>query len=320
MDTQTIISTNDLTRDFKTVRALDGLTIEVPRGIVFGFLGPNGAGKTTTIRLLLGLLDPTSGSARVLGFDTRTQADEIRSRSGALLEHTGLYERLTALDNLDFYARIYHMAEKDRLARIQGLLEHFGLWERRNEPLAGWSRGMKQKVAVARAVLHSPQLIFLDEPTAGLDPVASAGLRDDLARLADTEKVTVFLTTHNLSEAERLCGLVAIVRSGKLVAFGSPSELRSRQGGERAEIYGKGFSETLVQSLLSRPEIASAVLRNTNLEVELRPGSELSGIVAHLVGHGAQVEEVRRGKASLEEVFMDLVVDGQAEEKNISGN
>jgi ABC-2 type transport system ATP-binding protein len=123
------------------VRALDGLTIEVPRGIVFGFLGPNGAGKTTTIRLLLGLLDPTSGSARVLGFDTRTQAGEIRSHSGALLEHTGLYERLTALDNLDFYARIYRMAEKDRLARIQGLLEHLGLWERRSRPLAGWSRG-----------------------------------------------------------------------------------------------------------------------------------------------------------------------------------
>lgn len=315
MTIQTVISTHELTRDFKSVRALDALTLEVPRGTIFGFLGPNGAGKTTTIRLLLGLLEPSAGSAQVLGFDTRTQAAQIRAQSGALLEHSGLYERLSAEDNLEFYGRVYRMPDAERRARIQELLEHFGLWQRRSEPLASWSRGMKQKVAVARALLHRPELIFLDEPTAGLDPVASAGLRDDLAKLAQAQNTTVFLTTHNLSEAERLCGLVAIVREGKLVGLGSPAELRSRQGGERAEVYGRGFTETLLANLQKRPDVRSASLVNSHLEIDLQPGSEFSTIVANLVAQGAQVEEIRRGKASLEEVFLDLVEDSADESK-----
>jgi ABC-2 type transport system ATP-binding protein len=322
MTYQTVITTHELTRDFKAVRALDALTLEVPRGTIFGFLGPNGAGKTTTIRLLLGLLEPSGGSASVLGFDTRTQSGQIREQSGALLEHSGLYERLSAEDNLDFYGRVYHLADGERRARIQELLEHFGLWQRRKEPLAGWSRGMKQKVAVARALLHRPKLIFLDEPTAGLDPVASASLRDDLAQLAESMQTTVFLTTHNLSEAERLCGLVAIVRAGKLVGLGSPAELRARQSGERAEIFGRGFSETLLAGLVKRADVRAANLRNAHLEIDLQPGSEFSAIVAYLVGQGAQVEEIRRGKASLEEVFLDLVEDtqdAQGAQANTSG-
>ncbi len=310
-----MIHTTALTRDFQRVRALDGLTLEVPRGIVFGFLGPNGAGKTTTIRLLLGLLEPTAGSATVLGFDTRAEAGRIREQSGALLEHTGLYERLSAEDNLEFYGRVYQMEPKDRKRRILELLEHLNLWERRSEPLAAWSRGMKQKVAVARALLHRPKLLFLDEPTAGLDPVGAAGLREDLARMASSEKVTVFLTTHNLSEAERLCELVGIVRAGKLVALGSPAELRRRQGGERVEVIGQGFGESLLDSLRARPEVQAADLRNHHLEVELRPGQEFSGLVGFLVGNGAQIEEIRRGKASLEEVFLDLVVESEENEE-----
>lgn len=306
---ESIIVTQGLSRAFATTQALDDLNIEVPRGIVFGFLGPNGAGKTTTIRLLLGLLEPTAGSARVLGFDTRTQADAIREKSGALLEHTGLYERLSAQDNLDFYGQVFRLSERERKLRIQELLEHLGLWERRTEPLGSWSRGMKQKVAVARALLHRPALIFLDEPTAGLDPVASASLRDDLAQLAASEKVTVFLTTHNLSEAEKLCGLVAIVRKGRLAAFGAPAELRGQSGGERVEIFGSGFDAGLVAALCARAEVASASLRNAHLEVELRGKAEFAPVLAYLVGQGVAVEEVRRGKASLEDVFLELVED-----------
>src|SRR5215472_16195192 len=152
------IRTTKLTRDFGSVRAIDALTLEVPPGIIFGFLGANGAGKTTTINLLLGLLEPTSGQAQVLGFDTRTQGSSIRERTGALLEFSGLYERLTAEDNL-------------------------GLYDRRTERVGTWSRGMKQKLAITRVLLHRPPLIFLDEPTAGLDPVAAAEMRDDLAGL-----------------------------------------------------------------------------------------------------------------------------------------
>ena len=178
------------------VRALDDLNLEVPAGSVFGFLGPNGAGKTTTIRLLLGLIEPTGGSAEVLGFDTRTHGAEIRARSGALLEYSGLYERLSAEDNLRFYGRVAHMPAADLDQRIQELLTHLGLWDRRKEPAIKWSRGMKQKLAIARPLLHRPGLVFLDEPTAGLDPVAAASLREDLAALASRQGAAVFLTTH----------------------------------------------------------------------------------------------------------------------------
>src|ERR1700730_700544 len=200
---EAIIHIEHLSRSFGTVKALDDLSLEVPAGIVFGFLGPNGAGKTTTIHLLLGLLEPTQGQARVLGFDTRTQANAIRARSGALLEFAGLYERMSAQDNLDLYGRIYRMPAPARQARIQELLTHLDLWERRKDQVGKWSRGMKQKLAVARALLHHPPLIFLDEPTAGFDPVAAATLHNDLANLVAREGVTVFLTTHNLTEKQK---------------------------------------------------------------------------------------------------------------------
>ena len=200
------IQTHALTRDFGAVRAVDSLTLEVPTCIIFGYLGPNGSGKTTTIRLLLGLLEPTSGKAEVLGFDTRTQAEAIRVRSGALLEFAGLYERMSAQDNLDLYGRIYRMPAPARQARIKELLTHLDLWERRRDQVSTWSRGMKQKLAVARALFHHPPLVFLDEPTAGFDPIAAAALREDLASLVAREGVTVFLNTHNLSEAEKLGG------------------------------------------------------------------------------------------------------------------
>lgn len=167
------IRTVNLSRDFGNVQAVDNLSLEVPRGIVFGFLGANGSGKTTTIRLLLGLLEPTSGRAEVFGFDTRLQANEIRRRTGALLEHPGLYERLSAEDNLEFYGRVWRLPTARRRSRIKELLSNLGLWQRRHESVGSWSRGMKQKLAVARAMLHCPPLIFLDEPTNGLDPVAA---------------------------------------------------------------------------------------------------------------------------------------------------
>ncbi len=302
-----VIRTERLSRDFASVRAVDQLDIEVPAGIVFGFLGPNGSGKTTTIRMLLGLLEPTSGRAEVLGFDTRTQSDEIRLRSGALLEHHGLYERFSAYDNLDFYARIWHLSAAARRARIQELLEHLGLWERRAEKTVEWSRGMKQKLAVARALLHRPSLIFLDEPTAGLDPVAAAALRDDLGALAASEGATVFLTTHNLTEAEKLCGRVAVIRNGKLLAVGHPDDLRSRTGGPKAEIFGRGLTDSMAVSLRRLPNIASAELHNGRIVLDLQGDGDVAPVVSLLVTEGAQIEEVRKGKASLEDVFLTLM-------------
>jgi ABC-2 type transport system ATP-binding protein len=301
------IQTHELTRDFGAVRAVDALTLNVPAGIIFGYLGPNGSGKTTTIRLLLGLLEPTSGKAEVLSYDTRTQDQAIRERTGALLEYSGLYERLSAEENLDFYGRVWHMSAGERKARIQELLTHFNLWERRREGAGTWSRGMKQKLAVARAIFHRPKLLFLDEPSAGLDPVAAVALRDDLGRLVAREGVTVFLTTHNLGEAEKLCGQVGVIREGKLLAVGHPDELRSRGGGPHVEIIGRGFDLALLTRLRARPEVESVELNNGRLMLTLRDGAETAPIVTDLVAAGAQVAEVHRGQASLEDVFLTLM-------------
>jgi ABC-2 type transport system ATP-binding protein len=306
------IRTSGLSRDFENVRAVDDLTLEVPSGSVFGFLGPNGAGKTTTIRLLLGLIESTRGSAEVLGFDTRTQGHEIRSRSGALLEHSGLYERLSAEDNLRFWGRVAHMQPADLEARIQELLTHLGLWDRRKEAVVTWSRGMKQTLAIARPLLHRPALVFLDEPTAGLDPVAAASLREDLASLASRQGATIFLTTHNMAEAEKLCTRVALIRKGKLLALGSPAELRARsgghgQGGSRVEIAGRGFSDGLLAALRQRPEVTEASITNGQLCVTLTGDAEVSPLVSLLVLEGAEVQEVRREQASLEDVFLTLM-------------
>ena len=299
-----------LTRTFGSVRAVDGLDLEVPAGTVFGFLGPNGAGKTTTIRLLLGLLEPTAGRATVLGCDTRDGGGGIRERSGALLEHHGLYERLSAEENLSFYARVWRMGGRARVDRIRELLEPLGLWDRRKEPVGRWSRGMKQKLAVARALLHRPTLLFLDEPTAGLDPVAAASLRDELGGLVGREGVTVFLTTHNLAEAERLCGRVAVIREGRLRAVGHPDELKARSA-TRAEVSGRGFTEAMRSEIRARPGVVRAELQNGRLVLELAESADTAPLVALLVQSGALVEEVRKDTGSLEDVFLTLMEEAR---------
>src|SRR5437867_315149 len=305
-----VIRTEGLTRDFPATRAVDGLSIEVPRGAVFGFLGPNGSGKTTTIRMLLGLLEPTFGRASVLGFDAASQSDQIRLRSGCLLEYSGIYERLSAEDNLELFGCIWKIPRSERRVRIQELLQTFGLWERRNEAAGVWSRGMKQKLAVARSLLHRPPLIFLDEPTAGLDPLAAAALREDLAALTRREGVTVFLTTHNLPEAEKLCSQVAVIRKGKLLAEGSPQQLRAQKAGHRAQVVGRGFSDHVLALVRARPEIRSAMLEDGRLLLELKDHSPMSPLVAMLVGAGAEIEEIRKENASLEDVFLTLMEEG----------
>jgi len=301
-----VIRTENLTRVFGAVRALDGLSLTVPGGAIFGFLGPNGSGKTTTIRTLLGLVEPSSGSAHVLGFNVAGQAENIRERSGAVLEQSGIYERLSGEDNLDLYARIWKLRASDRRARVRQLLESFGLWDRRTEMAGTWSRGMKQKLALARALLHRPPLVFLDEPTAGLDPVAAASLRDELLTLVRREGVTVFLTTHNLSEAERLCARVAVIRQGKLLAEGPPSELGNTKK-RRIDVRGRGMDDGIVGRLTAMPGVKSAALNDGHLALEMQDGGSVPDVVRMLVEQGAQIEEVVRDKASLEDVFLTLV-------------
>jgi ABC-2 type transport system ATP-binding protein len=267
--TDNAIRITDLRRDFGLVRALDGLTLDVPTGIVFGFLGPNGSGKTTTIRLLLGLLEPTSGQAEVLG-------------------------------------RINRLDAAERAARIEALLTRLDLWDRRKDRIGGWSRGMKQKLAIARTLLHRPPLIFLDEPTAGLDAVAAVALREDLAELATQEGVTVFLTTHHLIEAEKLCARVAVIRQGRLLAVGSPDELRARSGGRHVEVRGRGL-EAATTLLRARPEVQAVEIAKDHLALTLADGAEMAPLVSLMVGAGVQVDEVRRESSSLEDAFLSLV-------------
>jgi len=305
--TEIAIRIENITRDFGTVKAVDGISLDVPSGNIFGLLGPNGAGKTTIIHLLLGLLEPTDGRIEVLGFDTQTQAGEIRTHTGALLEHPGLYEQLSAEDNLEFYGRVWRMRTEERRARIKELLIHIGLWERRKELVGFWSRGMKQKLALARALLHRPPLVLLDEPTAGLDVVAAAEVRDDLATLVTREGVTILLTTHNMIEAESLCCQVAVIRDGRLVAVGHPDKLRARSGGHHVEIFGHGFNDKVIRLVRAHPDVDMAGLQNEHLCIHLNEGANVAPLVNLIVSEGVQVEGIHRDQASLEEVFLNLM-------------
>jgi len=306
------IELTGISKRFGSLTAVDHLSLEVRPGTIFGFLGPNGAGKTTTIRLLLGLLTPSSGEGKVLGFDTQTQANLIRAQTGALLEHTGIYERLSAEHNLEFYGRIYHMSASERKNRIKELLSQMDLWGRQKELAGGWSRGMKQRLALARAIFHKPKLVFLDEPTAGLDVVSAAEIRKYLQILVEQENITVFLTTHNMAEVEQLCNQVAVIKAGKMVTQGSPRELRSKENGQRIVIEGSGFSENLISRINEREEIQIIQRASDHLVLEPINRADGSGLVNWLVQQGAQIDEVRHESESLEDVFIHLM-----EEKNV---
>ena len=296
-----------LSKEFSAVKALDNLSLEVPSGTIYGFLGPNGAGKTTTIRLLLGLLEPTSGQAEILGFDTKTEADQIRAKTGAMLEHTGIYEQMSAEDNLEFYGRAFHMPTGERKARIRELLSHMGLWERRKDRAGLWSRGMKQKLALTRTLLHRPNLILLDEPTAGLDVQSAVAIREDLETLVSKEEVTIFLTTHNMTDAEKLCDQVAIINKGQLLVEGSPTTLRESAGASRVEVLGYGFKDKALDLLRNHPQVKAVQSHNNHLMIDVVEETPSSDLVSILVSNGAQIEEVRRSKASLEDVYLQVI-------------
>jgi ABC-2 type transport system ATP-binding protein len=281
--------------------------MEVPPGKVFGFLGPNGSGKTTTIRLLLGLLRPTAGHAEVLGHDIRTSGEAIRRSTGTLLEHSGLYERLTAERNLELHARIWRLSPSECRRRIREVLGHLGLYDRRQEFVGTWSRGMKQKLGVARAILHRPALLILDEPTAGLDPEASVSLREDIRRLAAHGGTTIFLTTHNLAEAEKVCDVVGLIRNGKLVALGAPDSLCVLGRPPVLQFTGRGFTEKDLERLRARTDVAGACIGDRSMIVELREDADRAGIVRTVVEGGGEVEEVRQEDRSLEDVYLEIM-------------
>lgn len=228
-----IIETEGLTKIFGSLTAVDHLNLEIGEGEVFGLLGPNGAGKTTTARMLACLISPTGGSAKVGGYDINQNSMEVRQIVGILTENPSLYERLTAYENMDFFAEAYGLSSmQEKQNRIRELLDFFELWERRNDRVATFSKGMKQKLSIARALVHSPPILFLDEPTAGLDPESAKGIRDLMKRLSEHGKHTILLCTHHLEDAEKLCSRVMIIKKGKSVIVGTPDELRDKIAGQ----------------------------------------------------------------------------------------
>src|SRR5436190_2096102 len=255
------IEAKELRRTYKTstgvfrrraleVEAVRGVSFDVPEGELFGLLGPNGAGKTTTIKMLITLLLPTSGSARVLGFDVVKDARKVRERIGYVFGgDRGLYERLPALDNLRYFAELYGVPGREQRRRIDELLELVGLKGREKERVEGYSRGMKQRLHIARGLLHDPPVVFLDEPTIGLDPVGARELRGVIAGLAAAGK-TILLTTHYMFEADALCDRIAVISNGRIVGEGTPGELKSRVAdGIVTEIEVFGIDEPAVERL-----------------------------------------------------------------------
>ncbi len=219
------IQVRELTRDYNGLRAVDGITFTVNAGEIFGFLGPNGAGKTTTIKVLTGQLRPTSGTAQVAGCDVVEERQCLKPKIGVVFEHQNLYERLSARDNLVFAARLYGVPK----GRVEHVLAQVGLTDRARDRLKNYSNGMKQRLLVARALLHEPEILFLDEPTRGLDPNVAREIRAIIAGLA-RQGVTVFLTTHYMEEADQLSSRVAIIDQGRIVAMDTPGQLKIVHG------------------------------------------------------------------------------------------
>jgi ABC-2 type transport system ATP-binding protein len=298
---------------FGETAALQGLDLEVERGSVFGFLGPNGAGKTTTIRLMLGLLTPDAGSCRVMGFDSLTESHRIRAETGALLEHPGVYERLTVQENLRLFGRVNRLHGAALDVRVDEVLERFDLQHRRDDLSGRLSKGMKQKLGVARAIFHEPKLLVLDEPTSGLDPASAARLRADLTRLA-AEGVTVFLTTHDLDEVDRICDRAAVIESGTLKAAGSLSELRKCSGSRKHRVRVRESLPALEDALAEWDPQASVDAtpgRTGSAFVFFDEGHHsISELVAFLVDRGADVEEVVPVGSDLETAYLSSIAGG----------
>ncbi|MDQ6710592.1 MAG: ABC transporter ATP-binding protein [Candidatus Dormibacteraeota bacterium] len=250
-----MLSTRLLTKRYGALTAVEELDLEVAGGELFGFLGPNGAGKTTTIKMLVGLLRPTSGTARVAGYDILAQPEQAKARIGYVPDAATLYDKLSAREFLEFSGDLYHVERRRRDRRIDALLHLFGLSDRDRDFLSGFSRGMRQKVSLAAALLHDPQVLFLDEPTVGLDPQSARQMKDILQDVCREGK-TVFVSTHILEIAERMCTRLAIINRGRLVAIGSLDELRRQAGSD-----GQTLEQIFLELTGSPDEDVSAVLR-----------------------------------------------------------
>lgn len=300
-------------RKVEWVEAVKGVSFKVKKGELFGLLGPNGAGKTTTIKMLTTLLEPSGGTARVLGLDIRRDAREIRRKINLVAEgERTLYWRLSAYENLKYFARIYYVPKREEKERIETLLKLVGLWERRNDLVMNFSRGMKQRLAIAKALINDPEVLFLDEPTLGLDVQSAIFVREFVKRLVKEEGKTVLLTTHYMAEAEELCDRIAIIDHGRIIAMDTPEGLkRLVKDEETVEIRVRELkSQSLGESPFSMAVIEDDTSTGT---VRLRAQvdeEDLPRLVEWLVKRGAKVLSVEKMEPTLEDVFIKLTGRG----------
>ena len=304
-----MIETKGLTKVFEIkkgadITAVQDLTLSVPEGEVFGFLGPNGAGKTTTVRMLTSLIGPTSGQAWVNGFQIGLDDQEIRRSVGILTESPGLYERLSAHRNLEIYAELYDV--NDVTGQVEKYLHMLGLWSRRDDPAGSFSKGMRQKLAIARALLHEPKVLFLDEPTSGLDPEAARLVRSFIEQLRGQGR-TIFVCTHNLNEADRLCDRIGIFKS-HLIEVDTPENLRERLYGRKVVFHLRKVDPAWLEGVMSLPGIKEVQAVEQKLVVGMDDPEKMNPqIIRYLVESGADILFVGELRHSLEEIYIQTI-------------
>ena len=306
-----MIETENLTKKFGDLIAVNNVSLQVKDGEVFGFLGPNGAGKTTTIRMLCCLISKTSSSARIGGYEIGDKKDSLKIRKliGLVPDNVGLSEHLTAYDNLDIYGKIYDYTESQRKENIKRILDRLGLWEKRNVLAGKFSKGMKQKLAVARALIHEPQILFMDEPTANLDPEAAKTVRDFILELKK-EKKTIFLNTHNLDEAQRICDKIGILNT-KLHAIGTPKDLEQKIRGKKTIVSLEHVNNKILDTLKRLPLKNMTVDGNKVIFDVTDPDKENWAAVEAIVLAGGHVNLVNVVGSTLEDVYLKLVRESE---------
>lgn len=302
-----MIDTDGLTKKFGDLTAVENLSLHVDDGEVFGFLGPNGAGKTTTIRMLCCLISKTSGSAKIGGYEIGNEENALRIRKiiGLVPDNVGLYESLTAYENLDYYGTLYKRTDSQRKESNEYFLKLLGLWEKRNALAGTFSKGMKQKLAIARALVHDPEILFMDEPTANLDPEAAKTVREFILDLKKQKK-TIFLNTHNLDEAQRICDRIGILNT-QFMAVGTPEDLERSIHGRKTVVQLRQVNEAILEAL-KKLKVKNIIREGNKLTFDVMdPAEENPDVIDAIVAVGGRIETVTVTSSSLEEAYLKLV-------------
>ena len=307
-----MIITEGLSKHFGAIKAIDDFTIEIPDGKIFGLLGPNGAGKTTTMRILACLIKPTSGKAFIDEYEIGKENDNqnIRAQIGLLPEVPGLYETLSAYKNLDYYAQLYDVPKAKREENIKNLLTSLDLWKRKDDPIGEFSKGMKQKIAIARALVHEPKYLFLDEPTAALDPEASKMIRNYILELKSKGR-TILINTHNLAEAERICDTIAVVKN-RLIKVGNPKELAHKLFARTISITLDFIPDSLINDFSTLDYVTNIRTQGNKLFLNVKaPEENNPKIVSWLTKRGLNIQFISEEEYSLEDVYLKLIEEAQ---------